>query len=196
MGDWNESITRIDFASSNPQIEDQEVNHFAGLFSVTDDLQILLKQSQISLIFNFLAWERLHMDGPWIRFDDTSTLSWSVVTLGKMPLQGKNWKSGKVRGKVPRPVKTSNFNYRRLIQPRLFSMTTLLISHSKELMKIPKFMWIFVQTYYFITIRITAKTCHFLIKLDITHVTWVMSKKLNKIFFYEKLQFSGGGAKE
>ena len=57
-------MTRIDFASSNPQIEDQEVNHFAGLFSATEDLQILLEQSQISLIFKFLAWERSHMDRP------------------------------------------------------------------------------------------------------------------------------------
>merc|ERR1712131_108353 len=39
-------LLRIDVASSNPI--DQEVNHFAGLFSDREDLQNLLEQSQIS----------------------------------------------------------------------------------------------------------------------------------------------------
>ena len=47
----SESMPRIDVASSNPV--DQEVNHFAGLFSDREDLQNLLEQSQISLIFKF-----------------------------------------------------------------------------------------------------------------------------------------------
>ena len=54
----SESQIRIDFASSNQQIENQDINHFAGLFSDREDLQILLEQSQIRLILKFTARDR------------------------------------------------------------------------------------------------------------------------------------------